>query len=77
MNKVPQLVIYKIDKNSEVRDSSDKVNRYPLGINTDLIGLFIQIPRGDKMINYSTSVTVDLDDYEFENLLESDVVEAE
>lgn len=77
MNKVPQLVIYKIDKNSEVRDSSDKVNRYQLGINTDLIGLFIQIPRGDKRINYSTSVTVDLDDYEFENLLESDVVEAE
>lgn len=63
MNRIPQLIIYKIDKDSSPRPSNKrKTNKIKLGINTDLMGLFIQIPRGDKEEDYKASVTVKIKD---------------
>ncbi|RYL92398.1 Z1 domain-containing protein [Sporolactobacillus sp. THM19-2] len=45
LNKVPQLIIYRIDKDSKARDSSS--GRKDLNFDEDIIGVYINIP-GDS-----------------------------
>lgn len=56
LEQTPQLIIYKIDKDSKPTENS---KREKLGINTDLIGLYISIP-GKRNKRYETYVTVDI-----------------
>lgn len=66
LDKTPQLVIYRIDKDSQPRSN----NREPLGIDSDLIGLFVSIP-GQKTKNNVVKVTTKIeripDEFDIEN----------
>lgn len=65
LDKTPQLVIYKIDKDSHPTTEE----RVPLDIDTDIIGLYISIPgRKDttKPIKITTRITKSLDDESFD-----------
>lgn len=63
LEKTPQLVIYKIRKDSKVREYKEvpKYPRVPLGIDSDLIGLYLSIP-GKGLRSNTTYITVDIDD---------------
>ena len=58
-NKIPELIIYIINKDSQAR----KANRRDLNSNTDIAGIFINIPGGrhDQGSSYVYRVTIKLD----------------
>lgn len=56
LEKIPQLIIYRIDKNSVGSSANGKV---PLNLEEDLIGLVISIP-GSKVTNATTKFTVNM-----------------
>jgi len=67
MDKVPTLIIYRIDKNSKARPSTKtKGNgaattvRVDLDLNSDIIGLFISVPGDQISKNYIQKITVRL-----------------
>ena len=76
MDMIPQLIIYRIDKNSRPRnDSAPNPNassyRAPLDIGSDIIGLYITIPGDQVNRNFVKKLTVRMpvrssleDDYE-------------
>lgn len=57
LEDVPQLIIYCIDKKSQVRKKSS-AHRRSLNLDTDPIGLSIRIPGAKKGANYATYVTI-------------------
>ena len=56
LEKIPQLIIYRIDKNSVGSSANGKV---PLNLEEDLIGLVISIP-GSKVAKATTKFTVNM-----------------
>lgn len=63
IGKIPQLIIYVIDKNSKIKGKDKKNNcRESLNVNVDLVGICINIPRvKNNKYNY---VSVKLDEIE-------------
>ena len=59
MQNVPQLIIYRIDKNSSVKD--DKEHRENLNASEDIIGICMNIPGMKKGQNGATAVSIRLD----------------
>lgn len=59
--KKPQLIIYRIDKDSKALESSK--NREDLEINSDLIGMYLFVPsdKDQNYKNYEQEVTIKLD----------------
>lgn len=57
IEKTPQLFIYKIDGKSKANSNKRK----DLNFDSDIIGLHISIPSGEKNVNYVTHVTIKID----------------
>ncbi len=55
LNTTPQLIIYRVDKNSK---ASDGTTRIDLDAPVDLIGLCLYIPGGKRGINYTSTVSI-------------------
>lgn len=72
VDRIPQLIIYRIDKNSKAKVSSpegSKNTRVDLNAPEDIIGLCINIPGVRKGLNYAQTLTIKLkkeDKLEFE-----------
>lgn len=65
-DKNPQLVIYRIDKNSEPKGTSE--NRQALNFSEDIIGISIMIPGIRSSSNIATKITVKIDENNGEDL---------
>jgi hypothetical protein len=63
VDRIPQLIIYKIDKNSQAKQPKpdDKPQRETLNVSEDIIGLCINLPGVRKGTNYSQTLTIKLD----------------
>lgn len=73
MSTVPQLIIYKIDKNSTAQKGS--TTRENLNFETDIIGLYISVP-GEKVNDkYSRQITINLPELDQEIEMEEKAVE--
>lgn len=70
LETTPQLMIYKIDKNSKASKNSTK--REDLNAIDDIFGLYISIPGGRENTDYVTHLVVDLD---YESLIEEEYSE--
>ncbi len=58
LETTPQLLIYRVDKNSQARDN--KGSRENLNAVEDLIGLCLYIPGGERKTNYASTITIKL-----------------
>lgn len=73
LERIPQLLIYRIDKNSKVKHkSSTPVSRTDLNTNTDIIGICITIPGARDSSPYAKTITVKIDNTFEEDDYESD-----
>lgn len=70
LETTPQLMIYKIDKNSKAGKNS--TNREDLNAVEDIFGLYISIPGGRRNTDYVTHLVVNL---EYESLIEEEYPE--
>lgn len=69
MSEVPQLIIYRIDKNSKVL-AGNSDDREALGTTFDIIGLHICVP-GDKVnASFTKSLTIRLPEKDKEDEVE-------
>ena len=59
--KKPQLLIYRIDKDSKV--SGNPKTREDLGVNVDIMGMYLFVPsdKNQNYKNYEKEVTIKLD----------------
>lgn len=73
LSKVPQLIIYRIDKDSKPRNE----DREELGIDSDLLGIYISIPSENNQKSFTTYVTVQITEKEEDNIEENDFDEGE
>lgn len=71
LGKTPQLIIYKIDRNSTPNKTRNN-RREKLGIDSDLIGIYISIP-GKTTKDYISYVTVEIKNDVLEHIGESDL----
>lgn len=71
LQNVPQLIIYRIDKDSKVKDESE--NREDLNAPEDIIGICMNIPGVKKGQNGATAVSIRLD--KVTNMDEADIKE--
>ena len=69
MLNIPQLIIYRIDKNSRVL-SGNSNEREALGTNFDIIGLYICVPGDQVNANFTKKLTIRLPEKDQEDVVE-------
>lgn len=73
MGDIPQLIIYRIDKNSKAQSGS--AYRTDLNFESDIIGLYISVP-GEKINNvFSKKITINLPEKDEEVEMEENAIE--
>lgn len=66
MDRIPQLIIYRIDKDSKERKTkSENPLREDLNVQEDIVGICINLPGVQKGQNLSRKLTINLNDKDF------------
>lgn len=73
MSSVPQLIIYRIAKNSVAQNGSK--TREDLNLDTDIIGLYISVPGEKVNDNFNKQITINLPEIDQEIEMEENAVE--
>lgn len=73
MSSVPQLIVYRIDKDSVAQKGSG--NREDLSLETDIIGLYISVPGEKVSDSFSKQITINLPELDQEIEMEENAVE--
>ena len=65
LETTPQLIIYRVNKNSEAKKNSN--NRYDLNLEEDIVGFVINIPGGRRGSNYVEKISIHIDNRIFDD----------
>ena len=61
LDKTPQLIVYRIDKDSTITQIAKAGQREDLNAEADIIGLWIHIPSSTESSRYARKLTIRLD----------------